>query len=152
MKFSLKSAKLRWIEGKELKEIPIKPPFIESKVWTGAEGSGELGNFEFDPDEKILALTEKGNTQIRILQPWQNQIRPSLDYHHFPVADSFSLIRIKSSLSTGNRIWLGVKSHPGEKGLLLEMMQIHLEEKPRSFSRSTRIRSCSTLLQILTEL
>ncbi len=89
MKFSLKSAKLRWIEGKELKEIPIKPPFIESKVWTGAEGSGELENFEFDPDEKILALTEKGNTQIRILQPWQNQIRPSLDYHHFPVADMF---------------------------------------------------------------
>ena len=89
MKFSLKSAKLRWIEGKELKEIPIKPPFIESKVWTGTEGSGELDNFEFDPDEKILALTEKGNTQIRILQPWQNQIRPSLDYHHFPVADMF---------------------------------------------------------------
>ena len=89
MKFSLKSAKLRWIEGKELKEIPIKPPFIESKVWTGTEGSGELENFEFDPDEKILALTEKGNTQIRILQPWQNQIRPSLDYHHFPVADMF---------------------------------------------------------------
>ena len=89
MKFSLKSAKLRWIEGKELKEIPIKPPFIESKVWTGAEGLGELDNFEFDPDEKILALTEKGNTQIRILQPWQNQIRPSLDYHHFPVADMF---------------------------------------------------------------
>ena len=88
MKFSLKSAKLRWIEGKELKEIPIKPPFIESKVWTGTE-SGELDNFEFDPDEKILALTEKGNTQIRILQPWQNQIRPSLDYHHFPVADMF---------------------------------------------------------------
>ena len=89
MKFSLKSAKLRWTEGKELKEIPIKPPFIESKVWTGTEGSGELENFEFDPDEKILALTEKGNTQIRILQPWQNQIRPSLDYHHFPVADMF---------------------------------------------------------------
>ena len=89
MKFSLKSAKLRWIEGKELKEIPIKPPFIESKVWTGTEGSGELDNFEFDPDEKILALTEKGNTQIRILQPWQNQIRPSLDYHHFPVSDMF---------------------------------------------------------------
>ena len=89
MKFSLKSAKLRWIEGKELKEIPIKPPFIESKVWTGTEGSGELENFEFDPDEKILALTEKGNNQIRILQPWQNQIRPSLDYHHFPVADMF---------------------------------------------------------------
>ena len=89
MKFSLKSAKLRWIEGKELKEIPIKPPFIESKVWTGTEGSGELDNFEFDPDEKILALTEKGNIQIRILQPWQNQIRPSLDYHHFPVADMF---------------------------------------------------------------
>ena len=89
MKFSLKSAKLRWIEGKELKEIPIKPPFIESKVWTGTEGSGEFDNFEFDPDEKILALTEKGNTHIRILQPWQNQIRPSLDYHHFPVADMF---------------------------------------------------------------
>ena len=42
MKFSLKSAKLRWIEGKELKEIPIKPPFIESKVWTGADSSGAV--------------------------------------------------------------------------------------------------------------
>ena len=48
-----------------------------------------MENFEFDPDEKILALTEKGNTQIKDLAALAESDSPSLDYHHFRVADMF---------------------------------------------------------------
>ena len=121
MKFSQKTAKLRWTEGMELKEIPIRPPFIEAEVWTGLEGSKELENFQFDAAEKILALTEKGNTQIRLLQPWQNQVLPKLDYHHFPVVDMFFLekdqlisLDREQNLAWGN-IKTRIKSSPRRK-------------------------------------
>ena len=89
--FSIKSSKLRWINGNALKEIPLKAPFISSMVWTG-EGKGRvLKGFSFDPDEKMLALTEQASSEIRILQPLKKRLFPSLDYHYFQVVGMFFL-------------------------------------------------------------
>ncbi len=89
MRFSRKAAKLRWIDNQQLKEIPLQPPFIENTIWTGEGESPQLLSFSFDPDEKVLALAEKGTGQIRLVQPWQKTVLPSLDYHLFPVRDLF---------------------------------------------------------------
>ena len=87
--FSLKSAKLRWIDGTDLREIPLKPPFISSRVWTGEEKQRPLKKFRFDLEERMLALTEKDSPEIRLVNPWQKSSFPPLDYHLFPVAGMF---------------------------------------------------------------
>ena len=94
--FSTKSAKLRWINGNDIREIPLKPPFIASQVWTGEKKGTPLNKFRFDPEERMLALNEKDRSEIRLVNPWQKTIFPGLDYHLFPVVDMF--------FSNGNRL------------------------------------------------
>ena len=57
MEFSRKTATLRWAEGSELKEIPIRPPFIETKIWTGDESTFTLKSEELGV---IIHETESG--------------------------------------------------------------------------------------------
>lgn len=122
VQFSKNSNALMWTDDNRIQKLELNEQgYQQTSLWIGDHPSPPQ-SFSFDADEEWVSVNLVNSKNVILANPKQKNLKPELDYHHFPVVQvHFLQPEVVLSLDTErNLIWGHINNRVKIRGGVLQ--------------------------------